>query len=133
LSSHDPGKAPTVIELLIAHLLLALVAGLVVLFVAFPYRGRAVPRAERLSEKVVAVTERVAPGEAPPLGVLSDPHKSRTMSARFERVEQQLRTMGWTGLRALGWLVPGRRDATDDNRAEQRVDLTEQERAHTAR
>lgn len=77
--------------LLIAHALLGLVALLVVGFVAYPYRGRAVPRAERLSERVVDLRDRVDPGEAPPLGVLSTPEKSRAMSARFERAEEQIR------------------------------------------
>lgn len=89
-------------QLLLVHLLLAAVAALVVLFVAFPYRGRHVPRAERLTEKVAEVTERVDPGEAPPLGVLTDPVKSRSMSARFERFESGLRRVG----RAV---VPSRR------------------------
>ena len=40
---------------------------------------------------MAAVADRVDPGEAPPLGVLSTPEKSRAMSARFERVEQRLR------------------------------------------
>ena len=92
-----------VIELVLVHVILASVAALIVLFVAYPYRGRAVPRAERLTDKVVSVTERVAPGEAPPLGVLTTPEKSRAMSARFERVENLLRR----GARAL---VPADRD-----------------------
>lgn len=77
--------------LLVAHVILAVLALLVVGFVAFPYRGRAVPRAERLTEKVAEVADRVDPGEAPPLGVLSTPEKSRAMSRRFERVEERLR------------------------------------------
>lgn len=83
--------------LLIAHAILGLVALLVVAFVAFPYRGRTMPRAERLSERVVAVAEKVDPGEAPPLGVLSTPEKSRAMSARFEHAERRIRH----GARAL--------------------------------
>ena len=83
--------------LLIAHLALGFLALLVVGFVAYPYRGRAVPRAERLSEKVVDLRDRVDPGEAPPLGVLSTPEKSRAMSARFERVEQQVRRVVTAG------------------------------------
>lgn len=79
------------LELLIAHVLLAVVAVLVVLFVAFPYRGRAVPRAERLSDKVAEVAERVDPGEAPPWGVLTDPDKSREVAAKFEAVEDKIR------------------------------------------
>ncbi len=83
--------------LLLAHLLLGLVALLIVAFVAFPYRGRGVPRAGRLSEKVVDLRARVDPGEAPPLGVLSDPARSRAMSARFERAEQQVRRVVTAG------------------------------------
>ena len=79
--------------MLIAHALLGLVALLVVGFVAYPYRGRAVPRTGRLSERVVDLRDRVDPGEAPPLGVLSTPEKSRAMSARFERAERQVRKL----------------------------------------
>ena len=65
--------------------------GCVVGFVAFPYRGRPTPIGDRLTEKVAEMAERVDPGEAPPLGVLSTPEKSRAMSDRFERVEHRLR------------------------------------------
>jgi hypothetical protein len=80
-------------ELLAAHVLLGLLALLVVGFVAYPYRGRRspVPHTERFTDAVASVADRVDPGEAPPLGVLSTPEKSRAMSARFERVEQRLR------------------------------------------
>jgi hypothetical protein len=50
-----------------------------------------VPRAERLTDKVASVADRVDPGDAPPLGVLSTPEKSRAMSARFERIEERVR------------------------------------------
>jgi len=80
-----------VTELLLAHLLLGLIATLVVAFVAFPYRGRAVPRAGRLGDAVASLADRVDPGEAPPLGVLSTPEKSRAMSERFERAEKHIR------------------------------------------
>jgi hypothetical protein len=83
--------------LLIAHASLGLLALLVVGFVAYPYRGRAVPRVERLSERVVDLRDRVDPGEAPPLGVLSSPEKSRAMSARFERAERQVRRLVTAG------------------------------------
>ena len=79
------------LELLVAHALLASLAALVVLFVAFPYRGRNVPRAERLTEKVAEVAERVAPGQAPPWGVLGDRDRDREVSARFEAVENKIR------------------------------------------
>ncbi len=86
-----------VTTLLIAHLVLGLVALLVVGFVAFPYRGRDIPRAERLSESIAAAVDRVDPGEAPPLGVLTTPEKSRAMSARFERAERQVRKVVTVG------------------------------------
>ena len=78
-------------ELLLAHLILGVIALLVVAFVAFPYRGRAVPRTGRLSEHVASVADRVDPGEGPPQGVLTTPEKSKAMSRRFERVESGLR------------------------------------------
>ena len=83
--------------LLIAHLVLGLVALLVVGFVAFPYRGRDIPRAERLTESIAAAVDRVDPGEAPPHGVLTTPEKSRAMSARFERAERQVRKVVTVG------------------------------------
>jgi hypothetical protein len=86
-----------VTTLLLAHLLLGLVALLVMGFVALLYRGRQIPRVERLTEKVEAVAERVDPGQAPPLGVLSTPEKSRAMSARFERAEHQVRRLVTAG------------------------------------
>lgn len=78
-------------ELLFAHVVLGVVALLVVGFVAYPYRGRRTPVGERIVEKVAEVAGRVDPGEAPPLGVLSTPEKSRAMSERFERAERRLR------------------------------------------
>ncbi len=76
---------------LIADLIIGIVGLLVVVFVAFPYRGRTVPRAERLSHKVADVAERLDPGPAPVQGVLTTPEKSRRMSRRFERVETVIR------------------------------------------
>ncbi len=83
--------------LLLAHLVLGVVALLVVGFVAYPYRGREIPRAERLTDSLAAAVERVDPGEAPPLGVLSTPEKSRAMSARFEKAERQVRRVVTAG------------------------------------
>ena len=83
--------------LLLAHLVLGLVALFVMGFVALLYRGREIPRADRLTDKVAAVVEKVDPGEAPPLGVLSTPEKSRAMSARFERVEHNVRKVVTAG------------------------------------
>jgi hypothetical protein len=77
--------------LLIAFLVIGVVGLLIVAFVAYPYRGRDVPKAERLSQAVAAVAEKVDPGESPPLGVLSTPEKSRKMSRRFEAAERLLR------------------------------------------
>jgi hypothetical protein len=91
------GNVEGVQTLLIAHAVLGLVALLIVGFVAYPYRGRAVPRAGRLNDKVVDLRDRVDPGEAPPLGVLSNAEKSRAMSARFERVERQVRKVVTAG------------------------------------
>jgi hypothetical protein len=77
--------------LLLADLIIGAVGLLVVGFVAYPYRGRALPKARRLTDAVQAVSEKVDPGEAPPNGVLSSPEKSRQMSRRFENAERTLR------------------------------------------
>jgi hypothetical protein len=97
LTTLRPGNVARVTTLLLAHLLLGLVALLVMGFVALLYRGRDIPRAERLTERVEAVADRVDPGEAPPLGVLSTPEKSRAMSARFERAEHNVRKVVTVG------------------------------------
>jgi hypothetical protein len=86
-----------VTTLLLADLLLGLVALLVVGVVVVLYRGRQIPRAGRLTDKVTELADRVDPGEAPPLGVLSTPEKSRAMSARFERAERQVRRVVTAG------------------------------------
>lgn len=86
-----------VTTLLIAHLVLGLVALLVVGVVVVLHRGRQAPRAGRLTEKVTELADRVDPGEAPPLGVLTTPEKSRAMSARFERAERQVRKVVTVG------------------------------------
>ena len=83
--------------LLLAHVLLGVLGLLVVGFVAFPYRGRGIPRAGRLSERVIDLTDRVDPGEAPPHGVLTTPEKAKAMSARFERAERQVRKVVTAG------------------------------------
>jgi hypothetical protein len=81
--------------LLIALLVIAAVGLLIVGFVAYPYRGHAVPSAlpksERLDDALAAVTERVDPGPAPVHGVLSSPEKARRMSRRFETAERAIR------------------------------------------
>lgn len=91
--------------LLIADLIIGAVGLLVVAFVVYPYRGRAVPKARRLSSAVAAVAEKVDPGESPPLGVLSSPEKSRQMSRRFEKAEHTVR-------RGARVLTPAGRDST---------------------
>jgi hypothetical protein len=78
--------------LLIVFVVIGAVGALVVVFVAYPYRGRAVPKAQRLTAAVTAVTEKVDPGESPPHGVLSSPEKSRRMARRFEKVERKLKS-----------------------------------------
>jgi hypothetical protein len=73
------------------HLFFGAMALLVMAFVAFPYRGRHPRQAQRLTQAVAAVTERVSPAEAPPRGVLTTPEKARQVSARFERAEVTVR------------------------------------------
>lgn len=83
--------------LLLALLVIAAVAVLVVGFVAYPYRGRPVPKAPGLTDRVAAMADQLDPGESPPLGVLSRPDRSRRMSRRFERAERLLRHRPRTG------------------------------------
>ena len=83
--------------LLIIHTVIGLVALLVMAAVGLVQRGRAEPRAPRVTSAVAAVAEKVDPGEAPPLGVLTTPEKSRRISARFEAAEWKVRR----GARAL--------------------------------
>jgi hypothetical protein len=87
----DQGDSVDMRAFLIADLVIGVVAALVVAFVAFPYRGRTVPKAGRLCDAVAAVADKVDPGPAPVHGVLSTPEKSRRMSRRFERVERAVR------------------------------------------
>jgi hypothetical protein len=90
-ADQDRGQWGSVDALLIAHVVIGVVGLLVVAFVAYPYRGRAVPRAERLTNAVAAVAEKVDPGESPTHGVLGSPEKSRKMSRRFESAENKVR------------------------------------------
>jgi hypothetical protein len=77
--------------LILVELVFGALAALVVLFVAYPYRGRKAARSGRISRKVAEVASRVDPGESPPKGVLADPVRDRRMSKRFERLEQRIR------------------------------------------
>jgi hypothetical protein len=79
-----------VTSLLFFQALFAVPALLVLAFVSFPYRGRTAPKARRISEAVADLADRVDPGEAPPLGVLTTPEKSRRVSKRFERAEARV-------------------------------------------
>ena len=75
------------ITLLLTYLAFGLLAGAVMVAVGLLYRGRHVPRAQRMTDVVVAAAQRVHPGEAPPQGVLTIPERSRQVSARFESLE----------------------------------------------
>ena len=77
--------------LILFHLGFGALGALVLLFVAFPYRGRALPKAERITEKVAEVAQKVDPGEAPPYGVLTTPEKARRNARRFELAEWKVR------------------------------------------
>ena len=83
-------KAPLMLALLTICLVLGVVAGLVLLFVAYPYRGRALPVAEPLGDAVAAVAEKIDPGEAPPQGVLGSPEAARRTRRRIEVAESRL-------------------------------------------
>ena len=78
------------LALLLICLVLGAVAGLVLIFVAYPYRGRSLPVAERLGDGVAAVADRIDPGEAPPQGVLGSPDAARRTRRRIEDAESRL-------------------------------------------
>ena len=77
--------------LLLFHVIFGLLALGVVGVVAILHHARRASRVPRVAAAVVAVAEKVDPGEAPPLGVLTTPEKSRQWSRRFENVEWKLR------------------------------------------
>jgi hypothetical protein len=78
------------LDLLIICVSLGVLAALVLLFVAFPYRGRSLPGAERLGDGVAAVADKIDPGEAPPQGVLGSPEAARRTRRRIEHAESRL-------------------------------------------
>jgi hypothetical protein len=78
------------LSLLIICVSLGVLAALVLLFVAFPYRGRSLPGAERLGDGVAAVADKIDPGEAPPQGVLGSPEAARRTRRRIEHAESRL-------------------------------------------
>ena len=84
-------------SLLLVHAAIGLIALLVMLVAAVMHHEQTARRAPRVAAAVAAVAERVDPGEAPPLGVLSTPEKSRRISRRFELAEWKVRR----GARAL--------------------------------
>ena len=77
--------------LLFVHAAIGLIALLVILVAAVMHHEQTARRAPRVAAAVAAVAERVDPGEAPPLGVLSTPEKSRRISRRFELAEWKVR------------------------------------------
>ena len=96
-------------SLLLVHTSFGLLALLVIAVVALLHQhrrmsrdpGRVRARAPRVTAAVAAVAEKVDPGEAPPLGVLTSPEKSRRVSRRFEAAEWKVRR----GARALTTLA----------------------------
>jgi hypothetical protein len=78
------------LALLVICVGLGVLAALVLVFVAFPYRGRSLPGAERLGDSVAAVADRIDPGEAPPEGVLGSAEADRRRRRRIEHAEDRL-------------------------------------------
>ena len=87
--------------LILIHAAIALVALLVITVAAVMHHEQTASRAPLVAAAVVAVAEKVDPGEAPPLGVLTTPEKSRRISRRFELAEGNVRR----GARALTTLA----------------------------
>jgi hypothetical protein len=90
-----------VTSLIFVHSAIGLVALLVIAVAAVMHHEQTAAKAPRVAAAVAAVAERVDPGEAPPLGVLTTPEKSRRISRRFELAEWKVRR----GARALTTLA----------------------------
>ncbi len=88
-------------SLLVFHAAIGLLALLVMLVAAVMHHEQTARRAPRVAAAVDAVADKVDPGEAPPLGVLSTPEKSRRVSRKFELAEWKVRR----GARALTTLA----------------------------
>ena len=88
-------------SLIFFHSAIGLVALLVIAVAAVMHHEQTAAKAPRVAAAVAAVAERVDPGEAPPLGVLTTPEKSRRISRRFEHAEWKVRR----GARALTTLA----------------------------
>lgn len=88
-------------SLLLVHATIGLLALFVIAVAALLHHEQSAARAPRVAAAVNAVADKVDPGEAPPLGVLTTPEKSRRVSRRFELAEWKLRR----GARALTTLA----------------------------
>ena len=88
-------------SLLLVHATIGLLALFVIAVAALLHHEQAAARAPRVAAAVNAVADKVDPGEAPPLGVLTTPEKSRRASRRFEQAEWKVRR----GARALTTLA----------------------------
>ena len=88
-------------SLVLVHATIGLLALLVIAVAALLHHEQSAARAPRVAAAVAAVAQKVDPGEAPPLGVLSKPEKSRRVSRRFEHAEWKVRQ----GARALTTLA----------------------------
>lgn len=88
-------------SLLLVHAAIGLLALLVVTVAAVMHHEQTARRAPRVAAAFAAVAEKVDPGDAPPLGVLTSPEKSRRVSRKFEAAEWKVRR----GARALTTLA----------------------------
>lgn len=88
-------------SLILIQAAIGLVALLVLAVAAVMHHEQSAAKAPLVAAAVAAVADRVDPGEAPPLGVLTTPEKSRRISRRFELAEWKVRR----GARALTTLA----------------------------
>lgn len=64
-------------------------AGTVLVYVAFPHRGRDTRQLAWLTDPLARLGDRVRPrGSVPPAGLLSSPERDERIRGRFERAER---------------------------------------------
>jgi hypothetical protein len=80
-----------VTAVLVAMILTVVLAAVVLVYVAFPHRGREPQGAPWLTRPLGRLAARLRPAEpAPPRGLLSSSERDEEMSRRFEQAEQRL-------------------------------------------
>jgi hypothetical protein len=80
-----------VIAVMLAMLSIVVLAGAVLVYVAFPFSGHDAGRLTRVTGPLSRLADHLRPtGSAPPEGLLSRPERDAQIRRRIEEVEQRL-------------------------------------------